>query len=233
MELNGWTSPRCSPGTAPAPARRPRPPQLRPHHGRQHMTPAITASRNSARASGPHDLAELRGQRGHGKPGMDADAPARKTSPGAAPSWHTPKLCPAAAAPRTRRCPCPAPALRPRPWPSHRVNCRTMLNPACSAYRRLFAVLRPQVSASSRAQISRIGAAQPIGPIDGPAASTAGRVLLSLSLALKGPAGLAEALPPRTMHGQNRRSRRGGPPEAGYLGRGISFPATWPRGCRT
>ncbi len=71
------------------------------------MTLAITASRNSARASGPHDLAKLRGQRGQGKPGMDADAPATQDVTRCAPSWQTPKLCPAAAAPPTRRCPMP------------------------------------------------------------------------------------------------------------------------------
>ena len=86
------------------------------------------------------------------------------------------------------------------------------------------------MSASSRAQISQIGAAQPIGPIDGPAVSTAGRVLLLLSLALKGRAGLAEELPPQAMHGQNRRSRRGGPPEGRVLGSGVSFPCYLAKG---
>ena len=65
---------------------------------------------------------------------MDADAPPRKTSPGAAPPWQTPKLCPAAAAQRTRRCPMPGRRpLRPGPWQSRKVNYRTMLNPAGSA----------------------------------------------------------------------------------------------------
>jgi integrase len=75
-------------------------------------TTALTPGHNgipqlSTRQRSGAPPAELSGQRGHGKPGMDADAPPRKTSPGAAPSWHTPKLCPAAAAPRTRRCPVP------------------------------------------------------------------------------------------------------------------------------
>ena len=87
------------------------PPQLRPDHGRQHLTPAITASRNSARASGPHYLAELRGQRGqrmqHGR-GRHATRP----------HLH-----------RTRPKPFPAAALRPRPLPSRRVTYYTMPNP--------------------------------------------------------------------------------------------------------
>ena len=87
--------------------RRPRPPQLRPHHGRQHLTPAITASRNSARAGGRTTSRNCAGNAAKASPAWTRTPPPRKTSPGAAPSSQTPKLCPAAAAPRTRRCPMP------------------------------------------------------------------------------------------------------------------------------
>ena len=40
MELNGWSSRRCSAATAPAPA--PRSPHLRPHHDRPALTRAMT-----------------------------------------------------------------------------------------------------------------------------------------------------------------------------------------------
>jgi integrase len=57
---------------------RPCPPQLRPHHGRQHLTPAITASRSTrAGTAVPPGLGELRRQRGQGTPGMDTGAPPR------------------------------------------------------------------------------------------------------------------------------------------------------------
>ena len=61
-----------------------------------------------------------------------------------------------------------------------------------------FAALGVSVK-SSTDQRNRGGAAH--RAFDGAAVPTAGRVLLLLGLALKGPAGLAEALPPRTMHG--------------------------------
>jgi hypothetical protein len=72
-----------------------------------HLTSTITASRNSARASGPPDLAELRGQRGQGMPAWTREPRHARPHPAAAPSWHTPELCLAAAAPRTMRCPMP------------------------------------------------------------------------------------------------------------------------------
>jgi hypothetical protein len=100
-------------------------------------TPAITASRNAARASGRHDLVELRGQRGHGKPGMDAGRP-RHARLQPAPHLHGRRRNPPGhrAAREQGAARCQAPALRPRPWPSRRVNYRTMLNPACSPERR-------------------------------------------------------------------------------------------------
>jgi integrase len=39
MELNGWISPQMLTRYGASAPRRPRPPQLRPHHGRHHLTP--------------------------------------------------------------------------------------------------------------------------------------------------------------------------------------------------
>jgi Phage integrase family len=70
MELNGWTSPRCSPLRRQRP-QRPSPPQLRPHHDRPAVTRAITGQR--APPPGPPRLG-----RGHRSPSASAGpAPAR------------------------------------------------------------------------------------------------------------------------------------------------------------
>lgn len=48
-----------------------------------------------------------------------------------------------------------------------------------------------------------------------------------------GPAGLAEALPPRTMHDHESALAPWRTARGRVLGNGVSFPATWPGGCRT
>jgi hypothetical protein len=79
------------------------------------VTPAaITASRNSARASGPHDLAELRGTAGSAakaSPAWTRTSPPRKTSPGAALHGRR-RNCARRRQPREQgadRCPAPTP----------------------------------------------------------------------------------------------------------------------------
>jgi len=81
MELNGWTSPPDAHPLRRQRPRRPRPPQLRPHHGRHHLTPATTRPAPPARAAGAPVARGTAGQPSRDTPGTDAGAPPPKTSP--------------------------------------------------------------------------------------------------------------------------------------------------------
>jgi hypothetical protein len=88
--------------------RHPRPLQLRPHHGRHHLTPAMArpaAHARAQRSAGPRAAARATRPRharhGHGRPAM------QDLTRQPQPHRTRPKPCPAAAASRTRHCPMP------------------------------------------------------------------------------------------------------------------------------
>jgi hypothetical protein len=123
------------------------PPQLRPDHGRQHLTPAMARPAAPARAQRSAGPGKLRGQRGQRMPGTDTGAPPRKTSPGG-------RTFIAHGRNHARRRPSDRDHCHHAGSPT--TQCRI---PACSAYPhppcRLLALLRWQICCRGAVQIGR------------------------------------------------------------------------------
>jgi hypothetical protein len=128
MELNGWAFPADAHPLRRQRPQRPRPPQLRPHHGRQHLTLAITASRSTRAGTAVRRVSEsCAGNAEKARPAWTRASRHVRHHPAAHLPRHGRTM--PGGSPRTRRCRIPGAGPRPRPWPSRRVKYHTVLNP--------------------------------------------------------------------------------------------------------